>query len=45
MEEMQATLDVLKEKLHRTSLRSTDLLKQVTMKSCQLERIKALLGM
>ena len=44
VDDMQATLDILKHKLSTTSAQSTELLKQVTTKSCQLEKTKALLG-
>lgn len=44
VKEMQTLLDSLKEKLTETSCHSSDLMKSVTLKSCQLERLKAVLG-
>ena len=44
VQDMQCTLENLKQKLNETSLCSTDLQKQVISKSCELERVKALLG-
>ena len=43
VKEMQSLLDNLKKKLSETSRHSSDLMKQVTQKSCQLERVKAML--